>query len=107
MHNSNIAPNSPEGDITLPADFSVDGTSKKITLLTPLSVGTRITVIQRTGNNWDTSLNNDSKISNFLRATPGISYSPFRTEVPTATTFTSFDSNSGTFDTNNITFDRG
>jgi len=106
MHNSNIAPNSSEGDIILPADFTVDGTSKKITLLTPLSVGTRITVVQRTGINWDISLNNDSKIANFLRATPGISYSPLRTSVPTGLSVTSFDSNNGTFDISNITFDK-
>ena len=106
MHNSNIAPNSSEGDIILPADFTVDGTGKKITLLTPLSVGTRITVVQRTGINWDISLNNDSKIANFLRATPGISYSPLRTSVPTGLSVTSFDSNNGTFDISNITFDK-
>ena len=107
VHNINIAPNSPEGDITLPADFTVDGVSKQITLLTPLTVGTRVTVIKRTGINWDTSLNTDSKISNFLKATPGISYSPLRTQVPTIDAVTSFDNSNGTFDSNNITFDRG
>ena len=106
VHNSNIAPNSPEGDITLSADFTVDGVTKRITLLTPLDIGTRVTVIKRTGINWDISLNNDSKIANFLKATPGISYSPLRTNVPTVLSATSFDSNSGTFDTSNITFDK-
>ena len=106
MHNSNIAPNSPEGDITLPADFIVDGTSNKITLLTPLAIGTWVTIIKRTGTNWDISLNNDSKIANFLKATPGISYSPLRTNVPTVLSATSFDSNNGTFDTSSITFDQ-
>ena len=106
IHNSNVAPNSPEGDITLPADFTVNGTSKRITLLTPLAVGTWVTVIKRTGINWDISLNNDSKIGNFLKATPGISYSPLRTNVPTVLSATSFDSNNGTFDTSSITFDQ-
>jgi hypothetical protein len=106
MHNSNIAPNSPEGDITLSADFTVDGITNKITLLTPLRVGTRVTVIKRTGINWDIGLNNDSKISNFLKATPGISYSPLRTSVPTVLSATSFDSNNGTLDTSSITFDK-
>ena len=77
MHNENNAPNSPLGDIKLDADFSVDGTSSAIRLTHKLSFGTRITIIKRNGTDWDSKTNiqyDNSKIAEFLKATPGTWY---------------------------------
>jgi len=77
MHNENQAPNSPLGDIKLDAEFSVDGTSSAIRLTHKLSFGTRITIIKRNGTDWDSKTNiqyDNSKIAEFLKATPGIWY---------------------------------
>lgn len=81
VHNVNIAPYSPEGDVTFPADFSVDGTSSSLTLTNLLSPGTQITVVKRTGTAWDSTvniLNDTSKIAEFLKAKPGIWYADFK-----------------------------
>jgi len=81
MFNVDVAPYSPAGDITFPADFSVDGTTAKITLTNLLSTGTRITVVKTTGVAWDNStsiLNDDGKIAQFLKAAPGIWYSSYK-----------------------------
>lgn len=43
---------SPDADETLEAEFSVDGSSAYIRLTAPLTAGTRITVIRRTGKTW-------------------------------------------------------
>jgi hypothetical protein len=78
VFNVNVAPYSPEGDVTFPADFTVDGVSSKITLANPVPIGARITVVKRTGQAWDSSVNiqNDTgKIAGFINAAPGIWYS--------------------------------
>jgi len=77
MHNENQAPNSPLGDIKLDAEFSVDGVSASLRLTHKLSFGTRITIIKRNGTDWDSNTNiqyDNSKIAEFLKATPGIWY---------------------------------
>jgi hypothetical protein len=77
MHNENQAPNSPLGDIKLDAEFSVDGVSPAVRLTHKLSFGTRITIIKRNGIDWDSNTNiqyDNSKIAEFLRATPGAWY---------------------------------
>jgi hypothetical protein len=77
VHNVNNAPNSPEGDVQLDADFAVDGTSKQIRLTNALAVGTHVTVVKRTGIVWDSTtsiLTDNTNIGKFLRATPGIWY---------------------------------
>ena len=43
---------SPSSDITIEAEFSVDGISSYIRLTDPIPAGTRITVIKRTGRTW-------------------------------------------------------
>ena len=68
-------------------------------------------MVKRTGITWDNAVNiqNDtSKISEFLKASPGIWYSDFKqiSTVTTATTVTTFDSNTS-FDNITITFDQG
>ena len=108
VFNVNNAPNSPAGDVTFPADFTVDGTTAKITLTNLLDFGIQVTVVQNTGTAWDntTSVLYDSgKISEFLRAEPGIWYSPYK-QISTTSTGT-FDSAGDTVDSNNITFDQG
>ena len=77
MHNELQSPDSPAGDIKLDAEFSVDGTSSAIRLTHKLSFGTRITIIKRNGTDWDSKTNiqyDNSRIAEFLKATPGIWY---------------------------------
>ena len=110
VHNVNIAPASPEGDLQLDADFAVDGTSAKIRLTTPLAVNNVITVVQRQGIAWDSTLNiqNDtSQIANFLKAVPGIWYKDFKQVSTVSTGPSTFDTSSTSLDSGNITFDRG
>jgi hypothetical protein len=93
VHNVNINQDSPSGDIQFDADFAVDGTSSTIRLTNELSSGTRVTIVKRSGINWDGynmdllnqgyRLGNYSSsvyggsdaISTFLKAEPGIWYS--------------------------------
>ena len=46
------AASSPEADITVEADFSVNGTTPYIRLTEPVPAGIRITVLRRTGRTW-------------------------------------------------------
>jgi len=69
-------PESPEGDVFHEAEFSVNGTNI-IRLTNPVTPGTIVTVVKRTGLDWDGKttpniLIDDGKIANFLKATPGI-----------------------------------
>ena len=68
---------SPDADRTVEAEFSVDGTSAYIRLTSPVTAGTRITVIKRVGKTWydrgDTTassgaslLENSSPIAKFI-----------------------------------------
>jgi hypothetical protein len=113
VFNVNNAPYSPAGDVHFDADFAVDGTHKQIRLTTAVPVGTQISVIQQTGISWDNSinlLNDNSKIATFIKASPGIWYSPYDNKYlkqSTTSGQTTFDSSTGTFDNGNITFDQG
>jgi len=85
VHNVNVNPYSPAGDITLPADFTVDGVSKSITLTNLLNKGTHVTVIKQIGTAWDGNknnpvniLNDNSKISEFLKVSPGVWYTDYK-----------------------------
>ena len=66
-----IAQDSPEGDITLPAEFTVSG--NVLTLLNAPSENTKVIVIRKLGKTWTdpgTPLSSaDSDIARFLRAT--------------------------------------
>ena len=106
VHNVNQSPYSPEGDVQLDADFSVNGTSNEIRLTTELAFGTQVTVVKRTGVDWDSTVNiqNDSsKIARFLKATPGIWYTESRKYQAVST----FDSTTATWDSTGTTFDQG
>lgn len=68
---SNSYPYSPEGDSTFPAEFSVDGSTNRITLTTAPTEGVKIVIVKKIGNEWndtDKSLaNSNNKIANFLK----------------------------------------
>ena len=85
VHNVNVNPYSPSGDIELPADFTVDGTSRSIILTNLLNKGTHITVIKQIGTAWDGNknnpvniLNDNSKISEFLKVSAGVWYTDYK-----------------------------
>ena len=112
VFNINKAPYSPEGDVTFPADFIVDGNTATVTLTNPLTLGTQVTVIKKTGIAWDGNkntpiniLNDTSAIANFIKAAPGIWYTEYN-QISSNIAGT-FDSTSSTFDSSNITMDQG
>ena len=81
VHNINQAPDSPEGDLQLDADFAVNGTLKQVRLTNNLAIGMQITVVKRQGIAWDSTvsiLNDDSNIAKFLKAVPGTWYKDFK-----------------------------
>jgi hypothetical protein len=81
VHNVNTAPYSPEGDINLPEDFTVDGVTKQVHLTNLLNSGTQVTIVKRTGTAWDSTVNiqsDNTKIAEFLKASPGIWYSDYK-----------------------------
>lgn len=107
VHNVNVAPESPEGDVELPADFTVSGSAQSVTLTNSLTFGTQVTVVKRTGKIWDSIVNiqqDNSKISDFLKSEPGIWYS---TLGNSSINQTNFDSTTTTFDSSVATFDKG
>ena len=52
VYDSNVGSDSPQGDILLEAEFSVDGTTEYVRLTTVPEAGQRVTIIKRTGNTW-------------------------------------------------------
>jgi hypothetical protein len=108
VHNVNQAPDSPEGDIQLDADFAVTGSAKQVRLTNKLAIGTQVTVVKRQGIAWDSTVNilNDSTdVAKFLKAVPGTWYKDFK-QISTVSTATSFDS-ATSFDGTSATFDQG
>ena len=53
VHNVNVHPESPEGDVQFDPDFSVDGTSSSLRLTNDLTPGTRVTVVRKVGKMWN------------------------------------------------------
>ena len=81
VHNVAIHSESPEGDEQFDAEFAVDGVSGAVRLTTPAPEGTRITVVKKTGQTWDSAINilhDTNSIANFLKATPGIWYTEMK-----------------------------
>lgn len=110
VHNINNHPDSPEGDIQLDADFAVDGVSNSLRLTNNLKFGTRVTVVKKTGVDWDSTVNvidSDNKISRFLKAAPGVWYVTVGKYDSTVESPSTFDSGTGTFDSTSIRFDQG
>jgi len=79
VHNVSVHPESPEGDVSFAADFTVDGTTNAVQLTNALDAGVRVTVVKKTGRLWS-----------------GISYFP--TELVVDTSLTDFDTGTTTFD---------
>ena len=52
IYDNSLNLTSPEADVTIEADFSVDGVNNYIRLTSAVPAGTRITVIRRTGKTW-------------------------------------------------------
>jgi hypothetical protein len=110
VYNANLAPDSPEGDITFAPEFAVNGTTAVINLATPLQVGTQVTVVRRSGISWDSAVNlldDNNSVASFLKATPGIWYVDNNKYENGPQGSSTFDSGAGTLDSINTTFDRG
>jgi hypothetical protein len=110
VYNANLAPDSPEGDITFAPEFAVNGTTAVINLTTPLQVGTQVTVVRRSGISWDSAVNlldDNNSVASFLKATPGIWYVDNNKYENGPQGSSTFDSGAGTLDSINTTFDRG
>jgi hypothetical protein len=52
VYDEDLGGTSPDADITIEAEFSVDGTSSSIRLTNAVAAGTRITIIKRIGRIW-------------------------------------------------------
>jgi hypothetical protein len=110
MFNINNAPYSPAGDVTFPADFTVDGNTAAITFATAPAFGTQISVIQTTGTDWDgknssSILTDNGAIATFVKAVPGVWYTGYK-QISNIVNPT-FDTSNSTIDTSNVTFDQG
>jgi uncharacterized protein YuzE len=111
-HNVNKAPYSPAGDITMPADFTVDGLTAKITLTNNPPIGIFITIVRKTGISWDVDglFNTNNKIANFIKEEPGIWYYSYKDSAyagrPAQQVFT-LDDDKTSMDGTNLTFDQG
>ena len=70
MFDATVAQDSPEGDITAQAEFSVSGNI--LTLITAPADGVRVTVVRKVGKTWNDSGKTLGKTKNaiaqFLRA---------------------------------------
>jgi hypothetical protein len=69
--NPNHQPYSPEGDITFPAEFSVDGVHNRITLTTAAAEKTKVVIVKKELKLWEDEgkslANSNNKIANFLK----------------------------------------
>jgi hypothetical protein len=108
VHDVNKAPYSPLGDVDFGPDFAINSDVNQLELANELLIGTHVTVVKRVGSAWDRSINirnDNSKIANFIKATPGIWYTNI--SVSNSTTQRTFDSTGITFDNNTVKFNRG
>jgi hypothetical protein len=71
-YNATLGMDSPEADVTLPAEFSVTGTTPILTLLTAPAVNTKVIVVKKIGKLWNTAgislSQTENEIARFLRA---------------------------------------
>ena len=116
VHNVNVAPYSPAGDVLFDSDFSVDGVLPVVRLTNQLKAGVQVTVVQRTGIAWDSTTNilyDNSEIANFIKAETGIWYSEYNQISNTTlgllppTQQSTFDASGSTLDSTGLTFDQG
>ena len=63
---------SPEADVTLPAEFSVDGTTSTVTMLNTPPINSKIIVVRKLGRTWTDSgvplHRQENNIGRFLRS---------------------------------------
>ena len=75
VFDSDIAQGSPEGDVQLEAEFSVNGLDNHVRLTVPPLNNQRVEIVKRTGSGWTTSgqtlSNSSTKIANFINSSPG------------------------------------
>jgi len=105
VYNVNKAPTSPEGDVQFDAEFAVDGTTNSLRLTTPITAGTRVTIVKRTGQIWDSTVNiqeDNGPYATFIKAVPGAWYTGYNQHQ-----IVSIDSAAITDDNTNITIDQG
>ena len=122
VHNIELSPISPDGDVNFIADFAVDGINNEMVLTNSLTAGTVVTIIKRNGTTWagDTGSISTSTtpLANFLKLKQGISYGTAVQGIIAnagATTTNngtgnplSFDNSNGSFDSDSgLTFDQG
>jgi hypothetical protein len=110
VFNINNAPDSPAGDVTFPADFTVDGTTASITFANAPAFGTQINVVQKTGIDWDGKQSNsiimdNGAVASYVKAVPGVWYTGYK-QISNISNPT-FDTSNATVDAGNITFDQG
>jgi hypothetical protein len=113
VHNIDIAPESPAGDVSFTADFAVDTINKELILTNDLTAGTVVFVTRRFGTKWaiDTGDISTSQepLAKFITIKPGVGYQG-SSKISTVSTVTkpvvTFDSSTETFDSN-IKFDQG
>jgi hypothetical protein len=109
VHNFELHYESPEGDVEFEADFSVDGTTAGVRLTNSLSVGTKIITIKKVGKIWNDPgtdlVNSNNPIVKFLLSENGAI--PITKKSELTLTDTRFDDESLTFDSGDLTFDKG
>jgi len=71
VHNVELHYESPEGDVTFPADFTVDGVSNNVVLTNDLSPGTKVIVVKKVGKIWNDPgkalVDSNNRVANFLK----------------------------------------
>jgi hypothetical protein len=81
LYDVELGPESPAADRSYNQEFTASVTEKQVSLLETVNFGTIVTVVKRTGESWDSTVNiqtDDSTIAKFLKATPGIWYTENR-----------------------------
>jgi hypothetical protein len=73
VHNINLSTLSSTGDIQFNADFAVTGASRRVLITCPITPGTLVSVIRKTGVYWQTG---SEEITAFINAVPSAEYEP-------------------------------
>ena len=109
VHNVENHYESPEGDVDFEADFAVDGDAHAVRLTNDLTIGTKVIVTKKVGRVWNDSntslMNSNNKIINFIRASEGVLLTVKNPRL--GPDGIGFDETITSFDSNNLTFDKG
>ena len=74
VHNIDIAPESPAGDVSFTADFAVDTINKELILTNELTPGTVVFVTRKFGTQWGDISSSQDPLAKFIKIKPGIGY---------------------------------